>query len=117
MDGARPSYCDLKAGLCLPLCFTRRARAIPVYQRPEVDHPFFHALSRLRLAHGVPFLRRAVRMGQHVWMLLATIVTELLVITKWSKGQFPEPLPSKVKWGWSFATVLVVLYPIVQVSV
>jgi hypothetical protein len=32
--------------------------------------------------------RRAVRMGQHVWLLLATVVTELLVIFKWSKGQF-----------------------------
>lgn len=27
-------------------------------------------------------------MGQHVWLLLATVVTELLVIFKWSKGQF-----------------------------
>lgn len=55
-------------------------------------------------------------MGQHVWLLLATVVTELLVITKWSKGQFPEPLPPAVKWGWSVAAVLVVLYPTVQVS-
>ena len=45
--------------------------------------------------------RRAVRMGQHVWLLLATIITELLVITKWSQGQFPEPLPRRVKWAWT----------------
>lgn len=55
-------------------------------------------------------------MGQHVWLLLATIVTELLVITKWSKGQFPEPLPSKVKWGWAIGATLLILYPTVQVS-
>jgi len=61
--------------------------------------------------------RRAVRMGQHVWLLLATIVTELLVITKWSKGQFTEPLPSRVKWGWSIAAALLVLYPTFQVSI
>ena len=55
-------------------------------------------------------------MGQHVWLLLATILTELLVITKWSKGQYPAPLPTKVKWGWIIGVTLLVLYPIVQVS-
>lgn len=55
-------------------------------------------------------------MGQHVWLLLATIGTELLVITKWSKGQFPEPLPAKVKWGWIVGATLLALYPIVRVS-
>jgi len=55
-------------------------------------------------------------MGQHVWLLLATIITELLVIAKWSKGQFPEPLPSEVKWGWMIGAALLVLYPTVQVS-
>lgn len=60
-------------------------------------------------------LRRAVRMGQHCWLLLATVITEILVITKWSKGQFPEPLPAKVKWGWIIGATLLILYPIVQV--
>jgi len=55
-------------------------------------------------------------MGQHVWLLLATIVTELLVIAKWSKGQFPEPFPSAVKWGWTIGATLLVLYPTLQVN-
>lgn len=55
-------------------------------------------------------------MGQHVWLLLATIVTELLVIRKWSQGQFPEPFPSAVKWGWTIGAVLLVIYPAIQVS-
>lgn len=55
-------------------------------------------------------------MGQHVWLLLATVLTELLVITKWSKGQFLTPTPAKVKWGWTFGAMLLVLYPIVQVN-
>lgn len=54
-------------------------------------------------------------MGQHVWLLLATILTELLVIRKWSKGIFPEPLPTKVKWGWAIGAFFLVLYPTVQV--
>ncbi len=54
-------------------------------------------------------------MGQHVWLLLATILTELLVIRKWSRGVFPEPLPTPVKWGWAIGAGLLVMYPTVQV--
>lgn len=56
-------------------------------------------------------------MGAHVWLLLATILTELLVILKWSKGQFTEPFPKPVKWGWGIGASLLVIYPIVQVSI
>jgi len=88
----------------------------------EPDHPiiilrltfvFLCALPAVReLFQYVNDPRRAVRMGQHVWLLLATIVTEILVITKWSKGMFPEPLPAKVKWGWISTALLLILYPI-----
>ena len=54
-------------------------------------------------------------MGQHVWLLLATIATELLAITKWSQGQFPEPLPRSVRWAWTVGATLLVLYPTVRV--
>lgn len=56
-------------------------------------------------------------MGQHCWLLLATVLTELLVITKWSRGMFQEPLPRLVRWGWCLGAVFLVLYPIVKVSV
>jgi phosphatidylserine synthase 2 len=56
-------------------------------------------------------------MGQHVWLLLATIGTELLAIVKWSKGQFPAPLPTQVRLACSIGAALLVLYPISQVSV
>lgn len=55
-------------------------------------------------------------MGQHVWLLLATICTELLVITKWSQGQFTEPLPTTVKWAWLVGAALLILYPTFAVS-
>lgn len=61
-------------------------------------------------------LRRAVRMGTHVWLLLATILTELLTIMKWSKGQFTEPFPRSVKWGWGIGVTMLVVYPTVQVQ-
>ncbi len=54
-------------------------------------------------------------MGQHVWLLLATIGTEMLAITKWSQGQFPEPLPRSVRWAWAVGATLLVLYPTVRV--
>lgn len=54
-------------------------------------------------------------MGTHVWLLLATILTELLVILKWSKGQFDEPFPKPVKWGWGIGLTLLTLYPTIQV--
>ena len=79
-----------------------------------------HGMFCLRLPIGDSlsdrYTRRAVRMGQHVWLLLATVGTELLVIIKWSRGQFPEPLPTRVKWAWAIGVTLLVLYPTVRVS-
>ncbi|OBZ68638.1 Phosphatidylserine synthase 2 [Grifola frondosa] len=93
----------------------------------EPEHPFviarlagvfLCALPAVReLYQYVTDPRKAVRMGQHVWILLATIGTELLVITKWGQGQFPTPLPTPVKWAWAFGASLLVLYPIVRFGV
>ncbi|KJA23276.1 hypothetical protein HYPSUDRAFT_40085 [Hypholoma sublateritium FD-334 SS-4] len=93
----------------------------------EPDHPiiilrlafvFLCALPAVReLYQYINDPRRAVRMGQHVWLLLATIVTELLVITKWSKGQFAAPFPPMVKAGWALGLTLLVLYPTVQFGI
>jgi hypothetical protein len=53
---------------------------------------------------------------RHVWLLLATIGTELLVIVKYSQGQFPTPIPTVVKRLWTIGGFGLVLYPIVKVS-
>ena len=55
-------------------------------------------------------------MGQHCWLLLATVLTEMLVIIKWSRGMFQEPLPLHVQWGWIVGGTLLVLYPIARVG-
>ncbi|KAK0221482.1 phosphatidyl serine synthase-domain-containing protein [Armillaria fumosa] len=93
----------------------------------EPDHPivimrlagvFLCALPAVReLYQYINDPRRAVRMGQHVWLLLATILTELLVIRKWSVGVFTDPFPRGVKWGLSTGAVLLVLYPVVQFGI
>ncbi|CAE6482472.1 unnamed protein product [Rhizoctonia solani] len=54
---------------------------------------------------------RAVRMGQHAWLLFATILTELLIIFKWSRGMFPEPFPTHIKFAWSVGSALLIAYP------
>jgi len=57
-------------------------------------------------------------MGQHVWLLLATVFTELIVIVKWWNQQegTTRQMPEYVKVGWAIGfTVLGVVYPIVQV--
>lgn len=60
--------------------------------------------------------RKAVRMGQHAWLLLATIGTELLVIMKWSRGLYPEPFPLTVKWGLGLLATAIVVYPAIKVG-
>lgn len=93
----------------------------------EPDHPFviarlagvfLCALPAVReLYQYINDPRKAVRMGQHVWLLMATIGTELLVIMKWSKGRFPESFPKAVQYGWAVGASLLVLYPIVRFGV
>ncbi|KZT23395.1 phosphatidylserine synthase 2 [Neolentinus lepideus HHB14362 ss-1] len=93
----------------------------------EPDHPIVIARLAGIFLCGLPAVRelyqyindprKAKRMGQHVWMLLATIGTELLTIIKWSKGQYPEPMPLYVKWAWAVGGFLLVLYPSVRFGV
>ena len=97
----------------------------------EPDHPFIigrlvgvflcalPAVRELYLYINHP--QRAVRMGQHVWLLLATICTELLVIFKFfgeeiERGLYQEPFPEKVKWSLGLGTAAIVLYPAIMVS-
>ncbi|KAF5381242.1 hypothetical protein D9757_007900 [Collybiopsis confluens] len=89
----------------------------------EPDHPFviarlagifLWALPAVRELHQyINNPRKAVRMGQHVWLLLATVCTELLVINKWSTGMF-EPFPRAVKLGWGIGLSMLVVYTAVQ---
>ncbi|KZP18570.1 PSS-domain-containing protein [Athelia psychrophila] len=93
----------------------------------EPDHPIVLMRLTAIFIWGLPAVRelyqyineprRAVRMGQHAWLLLATIITELLVIFKWSQGQFTEPFPEYVKWAWLAGGTLMVLYPTVKFGI
>ncbi|KAI8927830.1 phosphatidyl serine synthase-domain-containing protein [Entophlyctis helioformis] len=48
------------------------------------------------------------RLGMHAWITTANIVTELLIIIKFSEGEFPTPAPTHVVVFWIvFISVLV----------
>jgi phosphatidylserine synthase 2 len=47
------------------------------------------------------------RFGMHAWMAIANIVTELLIIVKFSRGEafMDVPVPKEVKIGWGCAAL------------
>lgn len=52
-----------------------------------------------------------------IYHLSSGLKLELLIIVKWSKGQFPEPMPSRVKAFWRVAIALLVLYPTIKFGI
>jgi phosphatidylserine synthase 2 len=52
------------------------------------------------------------RFGMHAWMAIANILTELMVIVKFSRGEaFMEaPVPIKVKMGWGVGVAGFAIY-------
>ncbi|WAQ82502.1 hypothetical protein PtA15_2A819 [Puccinia triticina] len=61
------------------------------------------------------YTKRVKRMGSHAWLSMATVILELLIVIKWSKGEFEESvMPVKVKIFWSLILILLVLYPAIK---
>ncbi|KDQ15125.1 hypothetical protein BOTBODRAFT_32107 [Botryobasidium botryosum FD-172 SS1] len=87
----------------------------------EPDHPFVVARLAGVFICALPAVRefyqyindsrKLKRMGQHSWLLLATILTELLMIVKWSRDLSFDPFPARVVWGNAAGAFLLVLYP------
>jgi hypothetical protein len=127
LDGARSPLRDRKTGRGVSLRPSSRSGIISIHQRSKVRYRDFLVLDIVLLRFVMVSessdiftrscaLRKAVRMGQHTWLMLATIGTELLVIIKWSKGRFPTPLPTYVWFAWLVGAAMLVLYPVGQVS-
>lgn len=127
MDGARSPLRDRETGRRVSLRPPGRSGIISIHQRSKVRYRDFLVFdimllrlswcpNRLTIFTRSCALRKTVRMGQHVWLMLATIGTELLAIIKWSKGQYPTPLPTHVWFAWLVGAAMLVLYPVGQVS-
>jgi len=54
-------------------------------------------------------------MGQHAWLMGATVITELLIISKFGRGRFEQPFPTPVKLFTASGAVLLISYPIFKV--
>ncbi|KAF9929043.1 hypothetical protein BGZ65_005958 [Modicella reniformis] len=72
---------------------------------------------------GIPGVREAYqyfhdksckRIGPQAWLLIANISTELLIVFKFSQGEFPNPAPTEVIYFWTVFITLLVVYPIYQ---
>ncbi|KAF8510519.1 phosphatidyl serine synthase-domain-containing protein [Hysterangium stoloniferum] len=90
----------------------------------EPEHPlvitrlagiFIFALPAVReLYQYINDPRMAIRMGQHAWLLFATILTEVLLVFKWGRGVFNEPFPTHVKWSLAIGGVTILVYPTIK---
>ncbi|KAJ7892324.1 phosphatidylserine synthase 2 [Mycena olivaceomarginata] len=69
------------------------------------------------LFHSISDPRGVTPMGKHLWLLLATVLTEVVLILKWSQGQFAEVFPASVKWGVGSVLSLLVIYPIYRFGI
>ncbi|KAJ1674991.1 hypothetical protein EV182_002152 [Spiromyces aspiralis] len=49
-------------------------------------------------------------MGAHIWMFCIALATEVLVVFKYSKGEFPKPFPPKVIAFWVGVASLITTY-------
>lgn len=95
----------------------------------EPDHPIVIARLVGMFLCALPAVRefyqymhnpkRAVRMGPQLWLLLATVATELLVIAKWGNGHeiFSHPLPPRVRVAWIVGAIAVIMYPMINFGV
>ena len=86
-------------------------------------HPLFSLRSTLYAFAGCAGVREMYQyctdpqcqsLGDQTWILLATIIMEVLVIVKWSQGKFPEPHPPAVLAFWALTAAFIILFPLWQ---
>jgi phosphatidylserine synthase 2 len=56
-----------------------------------------------------------VPLRSRVYLLFIILVTEVLLIVKFSQGQFPDPIPPVVWCCWTVGGLALVTYPIIKV--
>ncbi|KAJ2159845.1 hypothetical protein GGF46_002736 [Coemansia sp. RSA 552] len=83
------------------------------------EHPLVIARLSLLFLFSLPSAReyyeyysnpRCKRMGAHCWLLITTLLTELLIVVKFGRGEFAEPFPRPVIAFWSLVAVALVAF-------
>ncbi|KAJ2448879.1 hypothetical protein EV183_005204 [Coemansia sp. RSA 2336] len=87
------------------------------------EHPLVIARLALLFMFSLPGAReyyeyysnpRCKRMGAHCWMLIATLLTELLIVVKFGRGEFSEPFPRLVIAFWSAVALALAAFSLWQ---
>lgn len=63
------------------------------------------------------YTKRVKRMGSHAWLSMATVILELLIVVKWSKGEFTKPIPTPVRYFWTIAIGSLIIYPVAKFAI
>eukprot|EP00455_Lapot_gusevi_P035845 TRINITY_DN3973_c0_g1_i1.p1 TRINITY_DN3973_c0_g1~~TRINITY_DN3973_c0_g1_i1.p1 ORF type:complete len:420 (-),score=117.17 TRINITY_DN3973_c0_g1_i1:185-1444(-) len=53
---------------------------------------------------------RVKRLGAQTWLAISIQLTELLIIIKFGRGQFPNPMPEATLWGWIGFAIVYILF-------
>ncbi len=52
--------------------------------------------------------------GMHAWMIMLNIMTEVLIVRKFSEGEFPNPMPTKIKVFWVIFGIVMTIFVLWQ---
>ena len=75
---------------------------------------FMICLPAVREAYQFMIDPNCKRLGMYAWMATINILTELLIILKFSKGEFKNPFPLEVEIFWGIFMSILIAYPIYQ---
>ncbi|KAG9300619.1 hypothetical protein G9A89_005219 [Geosiphon pyriformis] len=75
---------------------------------------FFCSMPGVREAYQYLTDKNCKRFGPQAWLAIANIMTESVIIFKFSRGEFPDPAPTHVIVFWSLLMTALVGYAIVQ---
>ena len=88
---------------------------IPVHNYLNVLRLFYYfliCLPAVREAYQFMVDPNCKRLGMYAWMATINILTELLIILKFSKSEFPNPFPNEVITFWIIFGSILIIYPI-----
>lgn len=78
---------------------------------------FLMALPATREAYQFVNDPKCNRLGMHAWTFTMTVITELLIVIKFSDGEFNSPFPAYIIGFWTTFITLISLYAIVKFAI
>ncbi|ORY00524.1 phosphatidyl serine synthase [Basidiobolus meristosporus CBS 931.73] len=75
---------------------------------------FFMATPAVRELYQYLMDKSCKRVGAQAWLTIACIMTEVLIILKFGRNEFPNPAPVHIKIFWTVLLSLVGIYPVWQ---